>query len=629
MSTAAPLQTLASKSQPQPHSTQASLLLHGKRLRGSLTSSLTGESTEGKSKNLLQTKLGIRARNDLQERVPDRAAGQVMTTPVHLAGSGGLPRIQRDARQATEYKDTAPTIVDRVLASSGRSLEAALQQDIEQRFGHDFSRVRVHSGAAAKQSARDIHANPHAVGQNGRLPPLAQRPHFDFANIPIMVPPIQRKPTISSPGDRFEREADDVADRVMRMVETGTAGAAQAGIQRKCAECEGQEENSPAAASLQSLEGGEEEILEFTQAAVQRKVEFSAPQFPSARSSRTVADRLAGAKSGGELLAPRTRDSMEAAFGRDFSRVRVHRDSEASELSHQLSALAFTHGRHIYFGSGKYDPEGSSGRRLLAHELAHVVQQGQAVLRSGGDAAPTDSAVQSTPPEVQRVATWAAATVHETNNLANTALDGVPAGATMPMLNGAIGGALTAPTLAVSPVAAGGFDATVTAVPANAGSVDETVQGPGPWRRVAPRATIRARFPTLTQCTGAGDSNFRARGDPSDAAMFAANRRHEDHHGADGQAAFNGSIVPWDTRLTAANAGATKFHGATDAAARAALFAAMGGTPIQVTNAFIGAWNAAIPVFHATAAGGPVGAPTDPTAAADCSWSFARFTNPS
>ena len=53
---------------------------------------------------------------------------------------------------------------------------------------------------------------------------------------------------------------------------------------------------------------------------------------------------------------------METAFGRDFSRVRVHRDSEAAELSHQLSALAFTHGNHIYFGSGKYDPEGSSGQ---------------------------------------------------------------------------------------------------------------------------------------------------------------------------------------------------------------------------------------------------------------------------
>jgi len=387
--------------------------------------------------------------------------------------------------------------------------------------------------------------------------------------------------------------------------------------------------HSPAARATQSIGGGEEELSELPEVAVQRKAEIRAPLFAIAASSSTVADRLARAKSGGELLASRTRYSMETAFGRDFSRVRVHRDGEAAELSDQLSALAFTHGDHIYFGSGKYDPEGSSGKRLLAHELTHVVQQGQAAPRSRGDAAPTATAVQTTPPAIQRVATWAAAAVHPTNNLANTALNGVAAGVTVPMINGAVGGALNAPTLTVSPVVSGGFDATVTTVPANAGRVDETVLAPGPWRRVAPRATIGARFPTLTQCTGAGNSNFRARGNPSDTAMFDANRRHEDHHGADGLAAFNGSIVPWDTNLTAANAAGTTFHGATDAAARAALFTAMGGTPLQVNNAFIAAWNAAIPIFHGTPAGGPIGAPTDPTAAADCSWAFARFTNPS
>jgi uncharacterized protein DUF4157 len=62
--------------------------------------------------------------------------------------------------------DTAPTSVDRVLASSGRPLGPVLRQDMEQRFGHDFSRVRVHTGGAAEQSAREVSANAYTVGHN-------------------------------------------------------------------------------------------------------------------------------------------------------------------------------------------------------------------------------------------------------------------------------------------------------------------------------------------------------------------------------------------------------------------------------------------------------------------------------
>ncbi|MEA2887490.1 MAG: hypothetical protein QOD11_1850 [Bradyrhizobium sp.] len=477
-------------------------------------------------------------------------------------------------------------------------------------------------------------ANPLLQGKWADGPPSPALPQFNFARVAIAAPTIQRKPTVSSPGEPLEREADEIADRVMRKVETGTIGRAQAGIQRKCAACEQEEKKAPLAASRQSIEGREEELPELPLAAVQRKAGFSAPSFPTAASSRTIADRLAASKSGGELLASGTHDSMETAFGWDFSRVRVHHDSDAAALSHQLGAVAFTHGSHIYFGSGSYDPQGSFGKRLLAHELTHVVQQGQAARKSGEAAAPIATAVQTTPPAIQRAATWAAAsvaagTLHEANSLANTILDGDDVGVTVPTMNGVVGGPLNPPTLAVARVAAGGFDATVTAVAANLGSVDETVLGPGPWRRVVPKARIRALFRTLTQCTGAGNSNFRARGQPTDDAMFAANRRHENHHETDGLAAFNASVVPWDMRLTAANTAGRTFHGATDADARAALFAAMGGTPDQVNNAFLNAWIAAGAAFHGTPAGGDVGPPTDPTAAPDCSWSFARYHNPS
>jgi hypothetical protein len=66
---------------------------------------------------------------------------------------------------------------------------------------------------------------------------------------------------------------------------------------------------------------------------------------------------------------------MEPRFGADFGGVRVHTGGEADQLNRQLNAQAFTHGQDIYMGAGKYDPASSDGKKLLAHELTHVVQQ--------------------------------------------------------------------------------------------------------------------------------------------------------------------------------------------------------------------------------------------------------------
>ncbi|MGE5373255.1 MAG: DUF4157 domain-containing protein, partial [Solirubrobacterales bacterium] len=77
----------------------------------------------------------------------------------------------------------------------------------------------------------------------------------------------------------------------------------------------------------------------------------------------------------GVQLPEPTRKRMESHLGSDFSRVRIHADSDAGELSHNLQAEAFTHGRDIYMAKGRYRPETQSGQKLLAHELTHVVQQ--------------------------------------------------------------------------------------------------------------------------------------------------------------------------------------------------------------------------------------------------------------
>jgi hypothetical protein len=129
---------------------------------------MSGECEEcGEKQRLgLQTKLKVNEPGDIYEREADRIADQVMATPAPPAVSGAPPRIQRFAVQPTVQAEAVPASVEQAVASPGRPLEPALRQDMEQRFGHDFSRVRVHTDAAAEQSARDVNAHAYTVGHN-------------------------------------------------------------------------------------------------------------------------------------------------------------------------------------------------------------------------------------------------------------------------------------------------------------------------------------------------------------------------------------------------------------------------------------------------------------------------------
>lgn len=123
-----------------------------------------GECTEcAKKKMGLQRKLTIGASNDPLELEADRVSDQVMAASTNGAVSNAPIRIQRYTGQLASEGDTAPASVDRVLASSGRPLEPALRQDMEARFGHDFSQVRVHTDSEAAKSAQDLDANAYTV----------------------------------------------------------------------------------------------------------------------------------------------------------------------------------------------------------------------------------------------------------------------------------------------------------------------------------------------------------------------------------------------------------------------------------------------------------------------------------
>jgi hypothetical protein len=129
-------------------------------------------------------------------------------------------------------------------------------------------------------------------------------------------------------------------------------------------------------AMLQREAMPEEEQKVQTKPSLQRVAEGGSHDATS-----NLESQLSTSKGGGSPLPDDVRSFMEPRFGADFSQVRVHTGGEAVQMNRELNAQAFTHGSDVYFGEGRYNPSSSDGKRLLAHELTHVVQQTGGVQR--------------------------------------------------------------------------------------------------------------------------------------------------------------------------------------------------------------------------------------------------------
>lgn len=189
-------------------------------------------------------------------------------------------------------------------------------------------------------------------------------PHLahDFGQLTV-----RPKLIVSGPGDTHEREADSIADRVMRMkdgespVGERLAPMPAASVGRKCMDCAREDEEQEVHRKETGQTGG------------------AAPHAPEG-----VSQLLSSG--GGRALDQSTRQFMESRIGLDFSRVRVHTGGRAAESAASIQARAYAAGDQIVFGRGEYQPSTDEGRRLLAHELAHVGQQrrgGLQVQRAG------------------------------------------------------------------------------------------------------------------------------------------------------------------------------------------------------------------------------------------------------
>jgi Domain of unknown function (DUF4157) len=227
----------------------------------------------------------------------------------------------------------------------------------EPNAGHAPSRERISSHHESDR----LSSPPQRVARSWKVADPATTEHLfavrhNFAQMGIFAPQparIQRKLSINKAGDEYEQQADRIAEHVTRTPDRQIQRACACG--GSCSKCSGDEESDPASM-------------------IQR--------YPSAPGDLSEAPPVVSEvlRSPGRPLDCSTSNFMESHFGFDFSRVRVHADSRAASSARAIDARAYTVGTHVVFANGEFAPSTADGRRLLAHELTHVVQQTAATM---------------------------------------------------------------------------------------------------------------------------------------------------------------------------------------------------------------------------------------------------------
>ncbi len=199
---------------------------------------------------------------------------------------------------------------------------------------------------------------------NPFLPPSTQ-----FSPIQHQAHPLQAKLSIGQAHDSYEKEADQVADEI--------ANSPQA-LQSKCSTCYASPKpHKPSLASQISPLGSGFTQRKCSTCAEEESLQgkFVQMQGGEGQASSHLESQINSSKGGGSPMDPQTLSSMNDNFGTDFSEVRIHTGSPSVQMNRELGARAFTVGNDIHFNQGEYNPGSREGKRLLAHELTHTVQQ--------------------------------------------------------------------------------------------------------------------------------------------------------------------------------------------------------------------------------------------------------------
>jgi hypothetical protein len=227
----------------------------------------------------------------------------------------------------------------------------------ESRFGQDFSRVAVHSESAAARSE----ATPPCPVTPTRCP-------FGGACHSCAVR-VQTRLAFNQPGDEYEQEADRMAEQVMRMDNAEHSPSATTFSQRRI-QRQANDEFPQYTGKADDLSKENSPKSKEKPTTLQRGIQHATPLGDVLPTINQVLPT-----DGGFPLEDDTRRFMEQRFQHNFTQVRVHTSPQAAKLARTVNARAYTIGNNMVFDEGQYAPETNIGRRLLAHELTHVVQQ--------------------------------------------------------------------------------------------------------------------------------------------------------------------------------------------------------------------------------------------------------------
>jgi len=367
---------------------------------------------------VVQTKLTVGVANDPLENEADSVAEKVMTMPapsaagrvaidigpkVHKRDNEGDEEVQEKpiaAQDTTVVTQPNPSdsfeagekIQEKLESGRGRRnpFPGEVRSFMEPRFRADFSSVRIHTKDESAELNRDLSAQAFTGGQDIYLgkgkdnlqttegkKPVAH----ELTHVVQQDEVVQPKITVGAANDPLEHEADQVAEIVMKMPALPAAArvAVDIGlsIHKRVTEEDDEVEEKPISAEVMPV--------------VQRPETGDSFEVEDA-----IEEKIKSLKGQGSPLPDETRSFMEPRFGADFSGVRLHADNESAELNRALSAQAFTHGQDIYLGEGKTNLETTEGKRLLAHELTHVVQQSSVSLLRRQAATPTETNIPET-----------------------------------------------------------------------------------------------------------------------------------------------------------------------------------------------------------------------------------------
>ncbi len=184
---------------------------------------------------------------------------------------------------------------------------------------------------------------------------------------------IQTKLQVDQPGDKYEQEADHMADTIMRMPEPLVQRQPQEEEEKMLRRQPGEEKDE--LMRRQPMEEEDEELQRMPINEEDEELQTKATGSNVPQVSPHVQSQINSLRNGGRPLPDTARAFFEPRFGVDFGGIRIHDNEQASQLSQALGARAFTVGQEIMFGRGQYAPSSSDGRKLLAHEITHTIQQ--------------------------------------------------------------------------------------------------------------------------------------------------------------------------------------------------------------------------------------------------------------